>query len=213
MEAQPGDLELRVNALLRTGRLAHETKTASIGPANFGTGTANVAEQYVAPNPDQQKQIARDELLKKRAFARNTPRPLWSGDFVKPVEGDSTPSFGETRLLNEEKTSRHMGTDFPVKEGSTVRAANAGTVVLARELFYEGNCVIVDHGERFFTVYMHLAKIEVHAGERLRKGAVLGISGDTGRVTGPHMHLGAQWDGIYVDPVALLALTLPDLRR
>lgn len=212
IDLQPGNHDLIVTAVLRSGHVARTTKSVEVNAANFGSGSANVAEQYVQPNPAEQRQIAADELLKKRAYAHVTPRPLWSGDFIKPVQAESTPSFGETRLLNEERTSRHLGTDFPVKEGSTVRVSNAGTVVLARKLFYEGNCVIVDHGESFFTVYMHLDKIDVHLGERLRKGAVLGVSGDTGRVTGPHFHMGVRWSGAWLDPVALLGMTLPDRR-
>ena len=76
-------------------------------------------------------------------------------------------------------------------------------------MFYEGNCVIIDHGDRFFTIYMHLEKMEVKEGDRVAKGAQLGLSGATGRVTGPHMHFGVRWNGAYLDPVELLALTLP----
>lgn len=90
--------------------------------------------------------------------------------------------------------------------------SNSGTVVLASELFYEGNCVIVDHGQRFFTIYMHLSKIGVKVGDKLQKGERLGLSGQTGRVTGPHLHLGVRWNGAYLDPMKLLALTLPTLR-
>jgi len=78
-------------------------------------------------------------------------------------------------------------------------------------LFYEGNCVIVDHGQRFFTIYMHLSKIDVKAGAKLRKGERLGRSGQTGRVTGPHLHMGVRWNGAYLDPTKLMRLTLPKL--
>jgi len=111
--------------------------------------------------------------------------------------------------MNEEKTSRHLGTDFPAKEGSAVHAANAGVVVLAARLFYEGNCVIIDHGNRLFTVYMHLERLNVRRGERVRQRAEIGLSGRTGRVTGPHLHFEAVWNGNHLDPVQLLALTLP----
>jgi murein DD-endopeptidase MepM/ murein hydrolase activator NlpD len=117
-----------------------------------------------------------------------------------------------TRMFNEELTSTHRGTDFLVTEGSPVVVSNFGTVVLAKELFYEGNCVIVDHGQSFFTIYMHLSKIEVNPGDKLRKGERLGLSGQTGRVTGPHLHMGVRWNGAYLDPTKLLALTLPKLR-
>lgn len=209
---KPGNYDIRVEVLMAGGRVAHEVKTIAIAAANFGSGTANVAEQYVKPNALQEKIIRRDEVLKRRAFAHFTPRPLWSGDFIKPVDAPSTPSFGETRRLNGEITeAHHLGTDFPIKEGSPVRVSNSGIVVLATHLYMEGNCIFVDHGDRFFTVYLHLSKIDVHYGEHLRKGQLIGLSGATGRVTGPHLHMGAEWSGAWVDPVQLLKLTLPDL--
>jgi len=69
----------------------------------------------------------------------------------------------------------------------------------------------VDHGQRFFTIYMHLSKVEVKPGDKLRKGERLGLSGQTGRVTGPHLHMGVRWNGAYLDPTKLLVLTLPKL--
>jgi hypothetical protein len=211
MDLRPGPYDLKVRALMGTGRWAHTAKSVTIASGNFGAGTADVAQQYVEPNADEQKQIEADGALKKRAFTRDIRLPLWSGNFVKPIDAQSTPSFGETRVLNEEKTSQHMGTDYPVKEGTPVHAANAGTVVLARSLFYEGNCVIIDHGQRLFTIYMHLSRIDVQEGERVRKDGQIGLSGATGRTTGPHLHFEVRCQGSAVDPVQFLALTLPDL--
>jgi murein DD-endopeptidase MepM/ murein hydrolase activator NlpD len=125
------------------------------------------------------------------------------------VSAKPTPSFGESRILNEEKSSLHRGTDYPVNEGTPVLAANSGTVVLAKEMFYEGQCVIVDHGQKFFTIYMHLSKTDVNVGDKVEKGKRLGLSGATGRVTGPHVHFGVRWNGAYLDPVELVNLTLP----
>ena len=147
--------------------------------------------------------------MKKEAFEHTAPLPLWSGDFIKPVNGEATASFGESRIVNGKTTSTHRGTDFRAKTGTPVLVSNSGTVVLASKLFYEGNCVIVDHGEQFFTIYMHLSEIGVHAGQRLKKGAQIGLSGATGKVTGPHLHMGVKWEGAYLNPVELLTLTLP----
>lgn len=211
MDLKPGPFDLKVSAHMRTGRWSSSTKSVTIGDANFGAGTVQVPDQYVQPSPTEQKQIAHDELLKKRAFARDIRLPLWSGNFIQPIEAPSTPSFGESRLLNEEKTSQHLGTDFPAKEGTLVRASNSGVVVLARSLFYEGNCVIINHGQMLFTVYMHLSRIDVREGARVRKGQRLGLSGATGRVSGPHLHFEVRWGSYPVDPVQFLHLTLPDL--
>ncbi len=210
MATQPGSYDLHVAALLSNGKRLTSVKTVELTAASFKTEELEVPEKFVEPNATEQKQIARDQALKKRAFERVTARPLWSGDFIKPVNGPAeTESFGEERILNEEKTTTHLGTEFEVKEGTTVLVSNSGTVVLAKELYYEGNCVIVDHGERFFTIYMHLSKIDVKVGARLRKGMKIGLSGATGRATGPHLHMGVRWNGAYLDPVQLLTLTLP----
>jgi len=210
VDQKPGSFELHVSATIR-GHRVHLAKAIDVKQADFGTGEVNVAQDYVNPTPEEQRQIARDELLKKHALARLTPQPLWNGNFIKPVDAEPTPSFGESRVMNEEKTSRHLGTDFPVKEGSPVLASNAGVVALAAPLFYEGNCVIIDHGDRLFTVYMHLDKLRVYPGERIRKHAEIGMSGRTGRVTGPHLHFEVVWNENHLDPVQLLGLTLPDL--
>lgn len=213
LETQPGTYGLAISATLTTGRVVHSTKKIEVGAGTFGTGDVNVPENYVEPNAEEQRQIASDQKLKDRAFAHDTPRPLWSGNFAPPVSAKPTPSFGESRLLNEERTSTHRGTDYPVPEGTRVVAANSGTVVLATSLYYEGNCVVVDHGLRFFTIYMHLKQIDVHEGDRVEKGQRLGLSGATGRVTGPHVHLGVRWNGANLDPVKLLALTLPVIHK
>ena len=209
LDQQPGSFELRVNATI-AGHSVHLAKPIEVQEAQFGTGEVNVAQDYVHPTPEEERQIARDGLRKKQALARLTPLPLWKGNFIKPIEAESTPSFGETRLMNEEKASRHLGTDFPAKEGTPVFASNAGVVALAAPLFYEGNCVIIDHGNRLFTVYMHLEKMKVHRGERIRKHAEIGLSGRTGRVTGPHLHFEVVWNQSHLDPLQILALTLPD---
>jgi murein DD-endopeptidase MepM/ murein hydrolase activator NlpD len=211
VDQAPGSYDLKVRATIR-GHVAQLTKSIEVKEAQFGTGEVKVAQDYVNPTPDEQKQIAHDGVLKEHAFAVLIPRQLWNGNFIKPVDAESTPSFGETRLMNEEKTSRHLGTDFPVKEGTRVYASNAGVVAMAAPLFYEGNCVLVDHGDGLFTVYMHLEKMMVHRGERVRKHAQIGLSGRTGRVTGPHLHFEVVWNKSHLDPVELLALTLPDRR-
>jgi len=209
LEAQPGQYGLDVTATLVGGHLAHSSQQVTIAAGDFKTGDITVPDNYVNPTDAEQKQIADDGVLKKRAYGHSALLPLWSGDFVKSVNGPSTPSFGESRILNEEKTSLHTGTDFPVPEGSPVVASNSGTVALVRDLFYEGNTVIIDHGLGLFTVYLHMSRIDVREGDKLDKGAKLGLSGASGRVTGPHLHLGVRSNGLWVDPVQVLALTLP----
>jgi murein DD-endopeptidase MepM/ murein hydrolase activator NlpD len=211
LETQPGTYDLTLRAVMIGGRVTHSLKKIDIGAANFRSGPVNVPENFVEPDAESKKQIVEDGVFKNRAFSHLISTPQWSGDFVTPVQAKPTDSFGMTRIFNEELSSTHRGTDFPVSEGSPVVVSNSGTVVLAKELFYEGNCVIVDHGQRFFTIYMHLSRIDVKVGDKLGKGDRLGLSGQTGRTTGPHLHMGVRWDGAYLDPTKLLALTLPKL--
>ena len=211
LETQPGTYDLTLTAVMVGGRVVHSLKKVDISAANFRSGAVDVAENFVEPDAASKKQIAEDAMLKNRAFSHLISAPQWSGDFVTPVQAKPTDSFGMTHIFNEELSSTHRGEDFPVNEGAPVVVSNSGTVVLAKELFYEGNCVIVDHGQRFFTIYMHLSKIEVKAGDKLGKGERLGLSGQTGRATGPHLHMGVRWNGAYLDPTKLLALTLPKL--
>lgn len=210
-QTQAGSYPVKVVAVLADGKRLSTEKPVDVAAKDFKTGAVEVPEKYVEPNAAEQRDIARDELLKKRAYSHVIEKPLWSGDFIKPVDGPATENFGENRVLNQEEQSTHRGTDFEVKEGSPVLASNSGTVVLAKDMFYEGKCVIIDHGQRFYTTYMHLSKIEVRAGQRVKKGKQIGLSGSTGRVTGPHMHMGVRWNGAYLDPVQLLSLTLPKL--
>ncbi len=210
METAPGSSDLVVRVVSANGRMSRTTKKVDVGSGNFKEGTVEVAQNYVTPDEAAKRQIAADQGLKDRAYAHLIATPQWSGEFIKPVAAPATDSFGMTRVYNEELTSQHRGTDFPVKEGAAVVASNAGTVVLASELFYEGNCVIVDHGQHFMTIYMHLSKIEVKVGERVKKEQRVGLSGATGRVTGPHLHMGVRWNGAYLDPTKLVALTLPE---
>jgi hypothetical protein len=211
LETQPGTYDLSVRAVMPGGRVVRSLKKVDIVAGNFHIGPVDVPENFVEPDAESQQKIAKDHVLKERAFSHFLPTPQWSGDFVMPVQAKPTDSFGMTHIFNEELSSTHRGTDFPLAEGSAVVVSNSGTVVLASEMFYEGNCVIVDHGQRLFTIYMHLSKIDVKVGDKLTKGGRLGLSGQTGRATGPHLHMGVRWNGAYLDPTKLLALTLPKL--
>jgi len=158
-------------------------KKVDISAANVRSGPVDVPKNFVEPDTASTEQIAADEVLKNRAFSHLIAAPQWSGNFVPPVQAQPTDSFGMSRVFNEELSSTHRGTDFPVNAGAPVVVSNSGTVVLAKELFYEGNCVIVDHGKRFFTIYMHLSKIEVKAGNKLGKGLGVRVAPAASRMT------------------------------
>ena len=120
--------------------------------------------------------------------------------FARPWPASRTDSFGTRRMFNGKLASIHKGMDFRAPMGTVVRASNSGVVVLARQLYYEGNCVIIDHGLGLYTLSMHFSRIDVHEGQRVEAGDKLGLSGATGRVTGPHLHWAVRWQGAISTP-------------
>jgi murein DD-endopeptidase MepM/ murein hydrolase activator NlpD len=86
---------------------------------------------------------------------------------------------------------------------------NDGTVLLARPLYFEGNFVVLDHGQGLLTLYLHLSEFKVKEGDTVKRGQVIGLSGGTGRATGPHLHVAVRWQGTYLDPARLTQLSLP----
>ena len=182
----------------------------AVQPGSYKTTTLHVEEKYVQPDAATLQRIAGDKAVKDAAFAQLIPQPLWKGRLsISCAFFNPTDSFGTRRMFNGTLASIHRGTDFHAPSGTPVLAANDGEVIIAQGMFYEGNLVVIDHGQQFSTMYMHLSKIEVRVGERVTKGQRIGLSGATGRVTGPHLHMGARWQGTYVDPVLLLGLKLP----
>ncbi len=117
--------------------------------------------------------------------------------------------FGTRRTFNGKVQSMHQGLDYAVPSGTPVLALNTGTVLLARPLYFEGNCVVLDHGQGLLTLYLHLSEFKVKEGDRVEGGQELGLSGGTGRATGPHLHIAVRWQGIYLNPATLMKLKLP----
>jgi hypothetical protein len=212
VEAPVGPSTLRISVQPSSGAVRDLSRAVEIHPAHYRTSSLTVAPQFVEPGPEELKQIEADRLLKEKVFAASAPEPLWTGSFRAPVKAPPTDSFGTRRIFNGKLASVHKGMDFRATTGTPVRAGNSGVVVLARLLYYEGNCVVIDHGLGFFTISMHLSRIDVHEGQRVRTGDRLGLSGATGRVTGPHLHWGVRWQGAYLDPAKLLRLDLSGVR-
>ena len=211
VEAPVGPSTLRVMAV-DSGKRIEITQQIVIHAAHYRTGTLSVSPKFVQPGPDALKEIEEESKIKAKAFSTSATQPLWSGDFRVPVTAEPTDSFGTRRMFNKKLASIHKGADFRAPMGTPVHAGNSGVVVLARPLYYEGNCVIIDHGMGLFTLSMHFSRIDVHEGQRVDKGDVLGLSGATGRVTGPHLHWAVRWQGAYLDPLKLLKLNLSHVR-
>jgi murein DD-endopeptidase MepM/ murein hydrolase activator NlpD len=209
VETAPGSYPLTLHATLPDGKSVSATRAIRIEPSQYKQVELHVAENFVEPDAATLKRIAADKAIKDRIFAQSAPTPLWQGDFRLPVQSPATDSFGTRRVFNGKLASIHRGMDFRAASGTPVHAANSGKVILARKLFYEGNCVVIDHGQQFMTIYMHLSKIQVAEGQSVQTHQLLGLSGATGRATGPHLHFAARWQSGYLDPALLFRLKLP----
>ena len=185
----------------------HKARVAvHIVAGNYKKERLQVAPRHVKPSPQNLQRINKEKREIRRIYAGSSDTRLWYGSFNKPLSGDITSAFGSQRLFNGRLQSYHRGTDFRAGTGTPVYASNFGVVRLAKNLFYSGNIVIVDHGKGIFTNYAHLSKIQVAAGQHVSRGAQLGLSGATGRVSGPHLHWGVKINGAYVDPLQFLAV-------
>lgn len=131
-----------------------------------------------------------------------TPEKLWSGKFLMPIKGRMTSAFGTYRLYNGKRLGDHRGTDIggnPV--GAKIKAANSGVVVFSKLLPTIGSVIVINHGQGVCSVYMHMSKTLVSVGEKIVKGQIIGLVGNTGLSTGPHLHFGVSVHDTRVDPL------------
>jgi hypothetical protein len=211
VEAPSGPSQVEVS--IRSGSDVKQLSlTIEIHPAHYRTGSLTVAPKFVEPDAASLAQIKAEAELKTKIFGTSTAEPLWSSNFHAPIAAQPTDSFGTRRMFNGKLASIHKGMDFRATTGTPVHAANSGVVVLARPLYYEGNCVVIDHGLGLYTISMHLSRIDVKEGQSVTNGERLGLSGATGRVTGPHLHWAVRWRDAYLDPAKLLRLNLSTVR-
>jgi murein DD-endopeptidase MepM/ murein hydrolase activator NlpD len=212
VEATSGPSTLKITLSMKSGRTRKLSRIVPIQAAQYKTSELTVEPKFVEPGPEELKQIAEDKQLKDKIFAVSAAQPLWAANFRAPVEAEPTDSFGTRRTFNGKLASIHKGMDFRASSGTPVKAGNSGVVVLAQPLYYEGGFVVIDHGLGLYTLSMHLSRIDVQEGQKVATGDQLGLSGATGRVTGPHLHWAVRWQGAYLDPAKLLRLNLSGVR-
>src|SRR6478672_10401392 len=209
LATKPGTYTLRVEGKSAGGKETAMSYLVRVSAAHYPFSTITVAPAFVEPPKELDPVIAAADAAKKQAFSATDPTPLWSGAFERPTDTETSGVFGSARVYNGKKKSQHLGLDFRASTGTPVHATNAGTVILARPLYFEGNCVMLDHGQGLITVYMHLSEFKVKEGDKVAAGQLIALSGGTGRSTGPHLHFAVRWRGEYLDPRTLLELHPP----
>jgi murein DD-endopeptidase MepM/ murein hydrolase activator NlpD len=209
LKTEPGKYQLELSGTTGKGQALQYRHSLVVRRGTYRTVALTVPDRYVEPPPQELQRIQQETELKKQIFAKPATAREWEGVFNPPVQAIASDSFGTQRRFNGKVASVHQGTDFAVPPGTPVTAINSGTVILARDLYFEGNCVMIDHGQGFTTLYMHLSEIQVREGDHVERGQMVGLSGGTGRATGPHLHLAVRWQGMYLNPATLLKLRPP----
>jgi len=206
LEKPAGKYEWKVIWAGKEGNPITCSALVTVRNGKFPTEKLTVEKQFVQPDPEQQKRAEEDQKKMRAIFDTVTAERLWDGAFHLPLKDATTGgNFGRRRVLNGQARSPHAGVDFPALKGTAVFAAQRGKVVLAEDLYYSGNTVVIDHGYGIYTLYAHLSEIEVKAGDAVESNAEIGKVGATGRVTGPHLHWGLTVQHARVNAMQIVA--------
>ncbi|WP_331775527.1 M23 family metallopeptidase [Sulfurospirillum sp. 1612] len=154
----------------------------------YKTEKIHVSQSKVTPSKKALAQIHKEYQEAYKIYNTITPKRYWNKPFILPLHSHITSAYGNARMFNNTLQSFHSGTDFRAKIGTKVHAANDGVVVIAKKRYYAGGSVVIDHGQGVYSCYYHLSRITVHVGEKITQNEVLGLSGQSGRVNGPHLH-------------------------
>jgi hypothetical protein len=203
---KPGGYDLEIEDQPDGGAPVKSKRAVEIRPKSFPRKRLTVKPEYVFYPPEAEERIRREaELL---ATIYGTRSAVWKGEgaFQPPHPAKALPNFGELRIYNGVPRSPHTGIDVEAGSDEVARASNAGTIVLASELYLAGNTVVLDHGLGVFTFYCHFSRLLVKRGDAVAKGAPIGRVGSTGRSTGPHLHWGVRIFDARVDPASILGL-------
>jgi murein DD-endopeptidase MepM/ murein hydrolase activator NlpD len=215
IETEPGSYSLEITGermpQISSDKKLVMTRKFSVGRAKYPKIKVelSVDQKFTEPTPEQLKEIDESKKIKEEYLNRVSPDREWAGRFVAPADAAISDVFGSERIFNGKTSSPHQGLDFRVPTGTPVAAMNNGTVLLARPLYYEGNFIVLDHGQGLLTLYLHLSEFKVKEGDVVKRGQEIGLSGGTGRATGPHLHVAVRWQGTYLDPARLIQLPLP----
>lgn len=201
-----GRQTLAIRARTTDGRTLERTYPIGIAARTFPARRITVAPRFVDPPADELPRIEAERKAVEAIFASPTRERFWKQPFVVPVPGTATSSFGRRTILNGEPRGQHTGTDFQAAAGTPVVAPNRGRIALARDHYFPGRTIIIDHGLGVYSYLAHLSEFSVAEGAVVERGQRIALSGATGRVTGPHLHWTMRLGSARVDPLSLVAV-------
>ncbi len=196
LRTEPGELTIQVGG---------KQRTVNVGSHTYREQRLTIKNKsQVNPDKEQLDRIFAERKIIDAALNDYRSTALDGVSLSTPVAGPRSSSFGSRRFFNDQPRSPHSGMDIAANSGTPVVAPRDGLVAATGDYFFNGNTVIVDHGQGFVTMYCHLSETAVTEGQHVKSGETLGEVGATGRVTGPHLHFGTYLNGTAVDPAIFL---------
>lgn len=185
----------------QNGKKKFKSVKLNVIEGKYKSETINVSKSKFKPSAKRVKRTQQEYKDAMKIYRTVSKDVLWEKSFIYPMNSKITSAFGTKRIYNGSLKSYHSGTDFRAKIGTPILASNSGIVKISQNRFYSGNSIIIDHGQGVYSCYFHLDKMNLKVGDFVDKGQILGLSGDTGRITGPHLHFSFRINGLQVDPL------------
>ena len=200
LNTKPGTHYIKIsNKQGKTEKLNFDVK-----PKTYKTQHLTIKnKRKVNPYEKDMERILSEKKRKSKAKKIWTTE-LTQADFTVPVDGRISSIFGLRRFFNEQPRRPHSGLDIAAPQGTPIKAVESGTVIEAGDFFFSGNMVYLDHGQGLISLYAHMHTVSVKQGDKIKKGQKIGTVGETGRVTGPHLHLAIIANQTTVDPLQFL---------
>ncbi|MBT6211399.1 MAG: peptidoglycan DD-metalloendopeptidase family protein [Woeseia sp.] len=198
------DESTTLTASIERAGAASQSIEVKLEAANYRVQRLNVDRKYVEPDPAALERIFAERKVIDRALTHWHDTPITAVVLQQPVPGARSTSFGSQRIFNDQPRSPHKGMDITASSGTPILTPLAGEVAAVGDYYFNGNTVILDHGQGLISLYCHLSAIDVTPGQAVAAGTLLGKVGATGRVTGAHLHFATYLNGTAVDPSLLL---------
>jgi murein DD-endopeptidase MepM/ murein hydrolase activator NlpD len=204
LDTTPGTHAAEAFLTMDDGSVARREIAIKVDAKKFPVTRLKVEPRFTQLSKTDLNRTRRESKEVGVIYERITTDLVPGGVFIVPIAGRSGTNFGERRVFNGQARAPHSGADLRAAIGTPVHATNRGRVVLAKNLFFTGNTVIVDHGLGIYSLYAHLSRIDVKRGAAVKSNDIVGLAGATGRVTGPHLHWAIRMQGARVDPFSLV---------
>lgn len=204
LATEPGAQSLRVVAA-GAGGVQERELAFTVKPHAYPTQHITIADPDKAnPPPEAMARIEREQKQIEGLRTRFSDAAEAQIDFALPAKGRLSGRFGARRVINGEPRNPHTGLDLAIGAGTPLQAPAAGTVIDTSDYFFCGQAVFLDHGQGLISLYCHMQRVDVKLGERVARGQALGLSGKSGRATGPHLHWSIYLNGTAIDPELMI---------